>query len=448
MIDTTEDLSVFLAVFESSKAELAAAPAWLRVFREGAMARFGELGLPTTRQENWRYTNVAPIGRTPFVRGSKRGKTVSRADIEPFLLGDAPAHLLVFVDGHFDSSLSRIGELPAGTRIESISSVLRSSAELVEYWVARKTATASSEPFLELNNAFLEDGAWVSIGAGTLLDRPVHLLFVATGSEAEPVASHPRSLVRLGAGARAQLIESYVSLDSGVSFANAVTEILLDRATVLEHNRLGRESAQAFHVGAVRVHQDRDSRYVSNAVSLGGRIVRNDIAAVLGGEGASCVLNGLYLVDGTRHVDYHTAIDHARPHGTSVQLYKGILDGEATAVFNGQVLVRKDAQKTDSRQSNRNLLLSENATVDTKPQLEILADDVKCSHGATIGQLEETAIFYLRSRGIGEQAAKELLTYAFASEVVRSIGVESVRRELDSILLRRLPIDLRLAEAM
>jgi len=286
----------------------------------------------------------------------------------------------------------------------------------------------------------------VYLPKGTLLEAPIHLIFVSAPSDA-PIVSHPRTLVVAGEGSQASVIESYVGLGGGSYFTNAVSEILVGANAHLTHYKLQREGDGAFHVGTVAARQQADSTFTSHSVSFGGLLVRSDTNATLDAEGSTCTLNGLYMVAGRQHVDHHTLIDHRKPHGSSRELYKGVLDGHATGVFNGKVFVRPDAQKSDAGQVNKNLLLSEGATMNTKPQLEIFADDVKCSHGATIGRLDADAIFYLRARGIGAAAARNLLTYAFANELLNRMDVEPIRRQLEAVLSSRLHDQLRIEAA-
>ena len=294
-----------------------------------------------------------------------------------------------------------------------------------------------------MNTAFISDGAFVYIPKDSIVDAPIHLLFIATAS-GKPEVSHPRNLIVAGANTQVKIVESYVGLDKAVYFTNAVTEIVAGENSVIDHYKLQRESVQAFHVATLQIQQARSTTFSTCSISMGGALVRNDVNAVLDGEGCESVLNGLYLVTGQQHVDNHTQIDHAKPHCSSREFYKGILDEKARGVFNGRIIVRPGAQKTDSKQTNKNLLLSEGALVNTNPQLEIYADDVKCTHGATIGQLSADVLFYLRSRGINLETARNLLTYAFASDITSRIKIESIRTELENILFSRLPQNERL----
>jgi Fe-S cluster assembly protein SufD len=343
------------------------------------------------------------------------------------------------VDGRYSSRLSGVSSAAAGSRgvrIESLASAIKTDPGRLLPHLANY-ARYDDNAFTALSTAFMQDGALVSIPDGTVLKDPIHLLFVSTEAGVSAV-SHPRNLFLLGRNSQASIVESHRSLASGVCFTNAVTEVLLGENAVLDHHHLQDERPGSYHIGATHVRQERNSNYTSHSVSLGGALVRNEIVAVLDGEGAECTLNGLYLATGKQHVDNHTVIDHAKPRCNSHELYKGILDGTARGVFNGKIVVRKDAQKTDAKQTNKNLVLSDGASIDTKPQLEIFANDVKCTHGATVGQLDDEAIFYMRSRGIGEGKARDILIDGFAGDVVDRIRIAPLRDALHDIIHRRL----------
>jgi Fe-S cluster assembly protein SufD len=408
-------------------------PEWLRAIRHLAMTGFAAEGFPTTRREDWKYTNVAPIARQPFHLAAVAPETATPDEIAPFTFGEPGWSELVFVDGRYAPALSSLAGLPDGVRVASLAEVLAADEGLVEKYLGQHASYMASG-FTALNTAFLQDGALVSVLNGRIVDAPIHLLFVSTARD-PLAATHPRVLVVLGRASAATVVESYVALGDGPYLTNAVSELVLGEGASLTHYKVMRESLAAYHVGTTQVYQPRDSVFVSFSVAMGARLARNDLNVLLDAEGADCTLNGLYLVDSDRHVDNHTAIDHARPHGTSRELYKGILDGHSRGVFNGKVVVRPDAQKTDAQQTNRNILLSEDATIDTKPELQIFADDVKCAHGAAVGQLDPQAVFYLRSRGLGPEAARRLLTYGFASDITSQIKIEPLRAQLDALLL-------------
>jgi Fe-S cluster assembly protein SufD len=429
----TTELASYRADFDWLAREMADRETiWLSERRQAAFARFVAEGLPTTRQEDWKYTNVAPIARQPFHLPAA-SETITADALAPFAFGEPGWSQLVFVDGRYAPALSALAGLPEGVRVASLAETLTAGEPTLERYLGQYARDADSG-FTALNTAFLHDGALVYVPNGKLVEAPVHLLFVSTARD-PLAATHPRVLVVLGRASAATVVESYVALGAGAYFTNAVSELVLGEGANLTHYKVLRESMAAYHVGTTEVYQPRDSVFVSFSVALGAQLARNDLNVLLDAEGADCTLNGLYLVDGTRHVDNHTAVDHAKPHGTSRELYKGILDGKARGVFNGKVVVRPDAQKTDAQQTNRNILLSEDATIDTKPQLEIFADDVKCAHGAAVGQLDPQAVFYLRSRGLDPEAARRLLTYGFASDITSLIKIEPLRAQLDALLL-------------
>ena len=428
----------FASTFEMFEKSLnGEAQSGIHAIRKNAMARFAAAGFPTTHDEEWRFTNVTPIAKTQFSPVlTYNGASVTKAEVERLSFSGLRSHRLVFVDGHFSSDLSLIQSLPHGVIVGSMASAIKSHADVVKECVG-KYAPVEENAFTALNTAFLRDGAFISIPEKVVLEEPIWLLFISTGSTASFV-SHPRNLVLLGKQSQVSIVERYVGLKNNVYLTNAVTEILAGEGAVLEHDKLQEESAQAFHVSSLHVQQRAGSTLVSNSISFGGALVRNNVTSVLAAEHAECTLNGLSLATGQQHVDNHTTIDHAHPHCNSHELYKSILDEKARGVFNGKIFVRKDAQKTDAKQTNKTLLLSDNATIDTKPQLEIFADDVKCTHGATVGQLDDEQIFYLRSRGIGEVEARDILTFAFASDVINRVHIDSLREQLDSMIQTRL----------
>jgi Fe-S cluster assembly protein SufD len=377
----------------------AAPTSFLERIREDAKQRFSELGYPTTHDEDWRFTNVAPISRTTFVPAGGTG----------------------------------ILACPPPTGVE-VSKLTEAPPDLLEAHLARY-ASFKNNAFVALNTANFQDGLFIRIAQGAVIEEPIHLLFESSAN-GHPTISHPRTLIVAGPDSHATIVESYTG-NGGRYFTNAVTEIVAADHAVIDHYKLQTESAHAFHVATLQIQLGRDTNFRSHSLSFGGVLVRNDVNAVLS-QGCECTLNGLYLVAGEQHIDNHTTIDHAKPHAASHELYKGILAGHSSAVFNGKILVRKDAQKTDAKQTNKNLVLSEDAVINTKPELQILADDVRCTHGATIGQLDTEAIFYLQSRGIGLADARNLLIFAFARDIVDRIKVASLREQLEQILLEKL----------
>ncbi len=409
---------------------------WLRPVRRGGMDRFAEVGFPGARDEEWRFTPVSAIANAEFVPADTSPR-VSAANLATFLFGHPEWPLLVFVDGRFAADLSNWPVLPGGARAGSLAAAIAAADPQVAVHLGHH-APVSDSPFTALNTAFIRDGAFVHVPAGVELAHPVHALFVASG-ETEGTVVHPRNLIVLERGARASIIESYVSLaPGGRYFSNAVTEVVSGEGAWTEHTRIQRESEGAYHVGLTHVEQDRDSHYRSFTLAMGGAIARHNLHVRLNAPNIETLMYGLYLTHGDQVVDNHTAIFHDHPNCNSWEVYKGVLDGRSRAVFNGKVLVRPEAQKTDAKQTNRNLLLSDGARVDTKPQLEIFADDVKCTHGATVGRLDDVALFYLRSRGIDAARARTLLTYAFAAEVVEEVALEPVRLELERLVRDRL----------
>jgi Fe-S cluster assembly protein SufD len=437
MIDVMEEKEVHLSNFaQFEKSMPVKGPAWLHQLRNAAIDRFAETGFPTLKDEEWRFTNVAPIAKVPF-RIAQSFEVSGRAaqDLDSLTFAGDNCHRLVFVNGRFAPKLSLVGSLPDGVIVSNLAAILDTDANSVKPHLARH-ADFEKHPFFALNTAFLQDGAFVSIPKGKIVQEPIHLVFLATSGNG-PTAIYPRNLILAGINSQATLIESYISFNNDVYFTNAVTEIVAAENAVLDHYKLQRESTEAFHIATMQVHLDKSSNFASHAITLGAAIARNDVNARLDAEGVECTLNGLYLASGRQLIDNHTRIDHAKPHGTSHELYKGILDGKARGVFNGKIYVHPDAQKTDAKQTNKTLLLSEDAVIDTKPQLEIFADDVKCTHGATIGQLADEAIFYLRSRGIGNEEARGLLTFAFANDIIGRIKVEPLRARLEAAFAAR-----------
>jgi Fe-S cluster assembly protein SufD len=421
----------------------APAPDAIVDLRRRAFERFTALGFPTTRLEAWRFTNVAPIAGTAFALAAPAGREAAKADTAPHALPGAGAGLL-FVNGRHVAPASDVSALPDGVEVLSLAEILAGDANETRAAVEAHLASGAgieNEAFTALNTALLHDGAVLRVPANTVVEQPIQLLFVTSPPPGgEPVMTHPRVLLVVGENAQVRVVESYGGGD-GPYLTNTVTEVIAEPSAVVDHYKLVRESPSGYHIGAMHVRLGRAANFSSHAVTLGGAIVRNDALAVLDGEGVECTLNGLYLVNGQRLVDNHTTIHHAQPHCSSHELYKGILDGRSRAVFNGKIIVRLDAQKTDAKQSNKALLLSEDAQITTKPQLEIFADDVKCTHGATVGQLDADALFYLRSRALSEAQARRLLIHAFAADLLGHIKVEAIRRQLDALLLERLPMN-------
>jgi Fe-S cluster assembly protein SufD len=430
MIAVSPEIEQYRRAFDRARPE-SAEPAWLRDLRGQAMERFEVLGFPTTRHEEWKYTSVQPIVEMEFSNGAGVSATV--ADVER-AIGDA-AIRLVFVNGHYAADLSRTDGLPPGVTVSNLAAAIEHAPHQAERHLGQY-ARFVQQHFVALNTALFRDGAFIHIPRGKVVETPIHLLFLALPTNS-PVAAHVRSLFVVDENAQATIVETYAGR-IGINFTNVVTEIVVDKHANLDHYKAQLEGEFAFHIAAQQLEQAGSSVFSSHNISFGGALVRNDINGRLGGEHIESTINGLYVVNGRQHVDNHTAIDHAMPNCNSHELYKGIMDDRATGVFNGKIFVRQDAQKTDAKQTNQNLLLSANAVVDTKPQLEIFADDVRCTHGATVGQLNADALFYLRSRGIGLADARAMLVYAFARDVLDRIKVEPLRERLEEILLRKL----------
>ena len=419
-------------------------PSWVSPLRRTGITRFAELGFPTLQHEDWRFTNVAPIAKLPFkpVLEASHTSLTSEA-IAGFTFGRLSASRMVFVNGHYSPGLSSLQPQKPGVIVSSLAAALASDSALVEKHLVRH-AQDEENAFTSLNTAFFQDGAFIHVPAGQTVEGPIHLLFISTAKDAG-ATSHPRNLVFADKDSRVTLLESYVSTVDAPYFTNAVTELILSDGAVVEHVKFQDESVNAFHVAAVHAHLGRSCNFISHSVATGARLSRNSIRTVLAGEGIECVLNGLYLTHGDQLADHHMVVEHAQPHCNSHEYYNGILDGRSRGVFHGRILVRQPAQKTDAKQTNKNLLLSEDATVDTKPQLEIYADDVKCTHGATVGQLNEESIFYLRARGIGAETARRMLIHAFAGEIIERVRYAPAREELDKLIWDRLEQNPHLA---
>ena len=434
MITPTQQLENYLESFsECEKLAAGHALPWLRKLRRDGFARFCEVGFPTTHDEDWRFTNVSAIAQTPF-RLARNGRArLSQQELEPYRVAGVACQL-VFVNGRFARELSLPGKLPDGMKVSGLAGEISGNPGAIEPHLGRYL-DIDRDAFCALNTAFVEDGAYVHIPRGTLVEQPICLLFVSTGDDASSM-SHPRNLIVAEEDSQATIVEDYVSLDGGAVFCNTVTELVAGDHTVLSHYMIEREHEEAFNISTLRIQQGRSANVVSHSVLLGGALVRNNVHPVLAGEGGECLINGLFIGNGHQHLDNYMLVEHASPRCGSRQFYNGILDGHAHGVFHGRIIVHKDGQKTDAKQTNRNLLLSDDAQIDTKPQLEIYADDVKCTHGATIGQIEVDALFYLRSRGIDEVSARKLLLFAFASEGLDRMKQGPVRRHVEELINR------------
>ena len=407
---------------------------WLKRLREDAFARFCEAGFPTTKDEDWRFTNVSAIARTQF-RPARPAK-LAKSEAAARRVEGADAQI-VFVNGRYAPELSSLKNLPKGVTVASLAELIDRDPATLEKHLGRY-ASQERDAFVALNTAFLSDGAYVHVVRGVVVEQPIALLYLTT-EESAPTVTHPRNLIVAEDESQVAVIEDYVSIGGeSVAVSNAVTELVAGENAHVQHYLIEREHLKAFNVSTLRIEQGRSANVASHSVLLGGGLVRNNVHPVLAGEGGECLINGLFLGTGRQHLDNYMHVEHAAPHCGSRQFYNGILDGQAHGVFHGRIVVHKDAQKTDAKQTNRNLLLSDDAQIDTKPQLEIYADDVKCTHGATIGQIEENALFYLQSRGISESEARKLLLMAFAEECVDRMHSTAAREHVVGLIRRHL----------
>jgi Fe-S cluster assembly protein SufD len=425
-------VDTYVAAFDEL-ATVAPVTAVAQSLRRAAFERFSALGFPTTRNEDWHYTSPAAIADHEFTLIAAPSGDVNPNELAPFTFGAADWNTLVFVNGRFASELSSIRPQSGVSVLDLATAWTREPALL---GTIGTIAGYENSAFTALNTAFMNDGAIVTIAPNTEVERPIHLLFVADATAAKGMM-HPRNLVMLGRHAKATVIESYVSTTDAMYFCNPVTEVSIGEGATLQHYKMQREGGRALHVGTIETRQARDSHYISFSFATGAALSRTNIYTTLAGEGGGATLNGLYMLDGEQHCDHQTMIVHAQANCYSREVYKGILDGRSHGVFNGKVYVHPIAQKTDGKQTNNTLLLSDTAQIDTKPQLEIFADDVKCTHGATVGQIDQLALFYLKSRGINAGLARRLLTYAFAADVLEKIDVPEIRDGLERMTLER-----------
>ena len=420
---------------------------WLNQQRQSAIDVLGKNGFPSTRHEAWKYTDVRSLLKRNFtVADDVSPEKLNEAQLKEIRYPGLECHELIFVNGHFSADLSSPESSSAGGIVCSLASANNENKQLIETYI-NQFARSEKHGFAALNGAFVVDGGFVHVPDNVELELPIHLIFISNSAD-KSFITHPRNLIVLGANAKATVIESYVGFDDAEYCTNTVTEIVTGQGSTLEHYKLQQESNKSFHIGYLHAVCKKDSRLDSHSISLGAALARNDIDTTLAGPGAHVGLNGLYMTSGNQHIDNHTRVDHSMPNTSSDETYRGVLNGKSRAVFNGKVIVHKDAQKTDAQQSNANLLLSNDAEIDTKPELEIYADDVKCTHGATVGQLDENMLFYLRSRAIDESTALSLLTFAFAEEVIKKINLEPVRQRLEHKVAGRLPDTSLITEFM
>jgi len=427
MAHVAERADTLSPVFDAFRRDPAFGTGGLGPARSTAFERFLRQGFPTTRQEEWSHTNVAPIAAIAFDRAPVADASV--ADVEPFLFAADIPHRVVLVNGRWSKALSSTSALPAGVTVKNLRDVPEQAG----------VETAGATPFADLNAALFEDGVYIEIAPKTVVAEPLHLVSI-TVTGASPALVSPRFVISVGERAQVFLVESYAGLGTQVSWTNTVTRVDVSPDAMVDHVKFQREQPTTFHLATMMIRVDRAATFRSHAVTLGARIARNDLISTLAGEGAECTLDGLYVAGGDSLVDTHTTIDHAMPHCPSHELYKGILADKARAVFNGKIIVRQDAQKTNAKQTNKALLLSDEAQVNTKPQLEIFADDVKCTHGAAIGQLDEDALFYMQARGIGAADARNLMIHAFAAEVLDGVREDAVREQAMRLLEEKLSL--------
>jgi Fe-S cluster assembly protein SufD len=435
MSSTSEIKNWYTSQFDSFEKRLnGEKSAAVHPLRKEALNRFGLLEFPTQKDEEWKYTNISPLLKHNFVPSG--GKVPIEKELVRKNLFDEMEHsLIVFVNGHYAEEHTKLFDLPEGVIANSISDAIKNDSPLIKKYFS-KYADHKNHIFTALSTAYTEDGAFIYIPDGKIVEEPIHVLFI-TNSKDQKLLTQPRNLFVAGKNSQVSIIEHYVSTEESIYFTNSVTEIVADESSVVDHIKLQEESINAFHIARMEIDQEKNSNFFSHSISTGAELARNDFNSRFNDEGSECTLNGLYMIEGNQLFDAHTLIDHAMPHCTSHEHYKGILEDKSRGVFNGKVIVRPDAQKTNAFQENNNILLSNDAVVNTKPQLEIFADDVKCSHGATIGQLDEEARFYLKSRGIGEEASRTILLHAFASDVITSIKTESVRNYIEKIITER-----------
>lgn len=402
--------------------------------RKTALSNFSKLEFPTIKDEEWKYTSISPLLKYNFVPKFVR-KVIPKDFIKSLLFDEMEHSLIVFINGRISTEHTDLLNLPEGVVVGSVEEQTKKQNEnFLKHF--GKYADCNNHIFTALSTAYTDDGAFIFVPAGKIVEEPIHIIFI-TDSEDEKILTQPRNLFIAEKNSQVTIIEHYVGYKEQIYFTNTVTEIVAEENAVVDHIKLQEESKNAFHIARMEVDQERNSNFSSHLISTGAELSRNDFNAKFNGEGGECTLNGLYMIDGTQLFDAHTLMDHAKPHCNSHEHYKGILDDKSRGVFNGKIIVRPDAQKTNAFQENNSILLSDGALVNTKPQLEIFADDVKCSHGATIGQMDDEAKFYLKSRGIGEEASKGILLHAFASDVITSIKIETIRDYAEKVITQK-----------
>ncbi len=438
MLTVDDQIGAYVEAFGRRQKQMSAQDRWCDSLQEAAMNRFVELGFPSAGDEDWRDTRLEHITNTAFCLAESDSSNCSEATVASHGFPGLESTVLVFVDGHWNPDLSSTTPMSRGVYIGSLAVAIDINREQVEPHFAQY-ANGQQDSFAALNTAFFDDGLFVYVPNNTVVDRPIHAMYISSASGGEPAMAHPRNLIVVGQSSDVTVIEDYFSLGDQKHFTNTVTELVISRNARAAHYRLCRENQNAISVTTLRTRQSQDSNLVSHSVMTGGQWIRNNLHNEFTGSNGTSLLNGLYVNRRNQHVDNHMVVEHAAAHCSSRQVYTGILDDQASAVFGGRIIVAKDAQKTDAKQSNRNLLLSEAAQINAKPQLEIYADDVKCTHGATVGQINEDAVYYFRTRGLSEPAARALAVYAFASESLGRIDLDSIRANLTRTILAQLP---------
>jgi len=434
VITATQAPEKYLEIFDQFASRTASHPRWLQSLRQEAFARFSETGFPTTHDEDWRFTNVTAVTNTPFELAGP--ETVSKEQLEIFGASQFTC-CLVFVNGLFSQGLSTLAALPKGVTVGSLAAQLKNAPAGLESHLGRYLNT-QRDAFAALNTSLIEDGVYVHVPRGVVVETPIYVLYV-TVPRAAHTMNHPRNLIVAEESSQVTVVEDYVSLGEGITFSNAATELVAGDNANVSHYMIVREGEQAYNFSTLRIQQGRHANVATHSLLLSGALVRNNVHPVLAGEGSECLINGLFMANGRQHMDNYMLVEHASPHCDSRQFYNGILNGQSHGVFHGRIIVHKDAQKTDAKQTNRNLLLSDDAQIDTKPQLEIYADDVKCTHGATIGQFDDNALFYLRSRGLAEAAARHVLLLAFANECLDRMNSPQLRDHLEKLVVAGMP---------
>lgn len=424
--DKANILDAFKGLEEKTSSKF---PQWFLAQRREAMSSFSSVSFPKLQDEEWKYTNIKPIldqAYTLDLEPQASPSQLTTKDLEVLLEKKIGEIRLVFIDGYYSNEFSKVPAQMDGLVIESFQHAIEKYSDHLKPYLGQQ-ANSKSDAFTALNSSFIHDGQFILVPRGKAFEKPIELIYISTANK----ISQPRNLFVSAENSKASVIETHISLGTEIGFTNSVTEIFLGRGAHLRHYKIQKQNKESFHMASNHVSCEEKSHYESYSFTFGSRLSRDNLNVTLKAEEAECVLNGLYLVSGSQHTDHHSVIDHIKPHGKSTQVYKGVLSGRSRAVFNGKIFVRLGAQKTDAHQVNKNLLLSEGATIDTKPQLEILADDVKCTHGAAIGELDKSEIFYVRSRGLSEESARKLLTRGFANEVVETVKIDPLRASLE-----------------